>query len=117
MAERRTSRVQDKVSRRPPATTPEARENQLISKAYDLAEQQIEAGTASAQVISHFLKRGSTREKLEEERLIMENELTGQKIEALAAQQRIEELYSEALSAMSSYQGRSSPEPDDDYED
>lgn len=117
MAERRVSRVQDESVRRPPATTPEARENQLISKAYNLAEQQIEAGTASAQVISHFLKRGSTREKLEEERLLMENELTAVKIEALAAQQRIEELYSEALSAMSSYQGRSAPEPDDDYDD
>lgn len=116
MAERAKSGVQDKVSRRPPATTPEARENQLIAKAYDLAEEQIEAGTASAQVISHFLKRGSTREKLEEERLAMENELTAAKIEAMAAQQRIEELYSEALAAMSSYRGETTPESDDDFD-
>jgi hypothetical protein len=117
MAERRVSKIQDATSRRRPATTPEARENQLISQAYDLAEEQIRAGTASAQVISHFLKRGSTREKLEEERLIMENELTEQKIEAIKAQQRIEELYSSALAAMSSYQGTPVEESDVDYDD
>lgn len=116
MADARVSRIEDAPSRRPPATTPEARENQLIAKAYDLAEKQIEQGTASAQVISHFLKRGSSREKLEEKRLAMENELTAAKIEAMAAQQRIEELYSEALAAMSSYRGESTPELDDDFD-
>jgi hypothetical protein len=38
--------------RRAPATTPEARENQLISLAVDLAERQLLEGTASSQVLS-----------------------------------------------------------------
>ena len=116
MAESTESEVQDTVSRRPPATTPEARENQLIAKTYDRVEQQIEDGIASAQVLSHFLKLGSTREKLAQAKLAMENELTAAKIEAMAAQQRIEELYSAALAAMSSYRGESTPEPDDDFD-
>lgn len=91
--------------RRKIATTPEGRENQMVSKAIDLAEKQIEAGTASSQVITHFLKLGSTRERLEQERLEHENELTRVKIEAIASQQRVEELYKEALSAMRSYAG------------
>jgi hypothetical protein len=92
--------------RRPPATTLESRENQLIAAAVELAEDQIRSGTASAQVITHFLKLGTTRERLEQERLRNENELTKAKIESLAAAGRIEELYKEAMEAMRSYQGR-----------
>ena len=91
-----------------PATTPEGRENQLVSAAVDLAEQQIRDGTASSQVITHFLKLGSTREKLEQQRLEHENELTKVKIEALESQKRVEELYAEALNAMRSYAGQPS---------
>lgn len=117
MAERRVSKAQDTTSRRPPATTPEARENQLISAAHDLAEVQIREGTASAQVITHFLKLGSSREKLEQQRIAHENELTKAKIESLAAAERVEELYKQALGAMSAYQGRVTTEADDEYED
>jgi hypothetical protein len=88
-----------------PALTPEARENQLVSLAVDLAEQQLRDGTASSQVITHYLKLGSTREKLERERLKMENDLIQAKTEAMKSAQRIEELYSEAISAMRSYSG------------
>lgn len=114
-ARRRDEKV-DKT-RRKPATTPEARENQMISAAHDLAEKQIRNGTASSQVITHFLKLGSTRERLEQQRLEHENELTRVKIEALESQKRVEELYMEALSAMRSYAGEL-PQPDDaDVED
>lgn len=71
----------------------------------DLAERQIIEGTASSQVITHFLKLGSTREQLEQERLQHENELTRVKIEAIESQKRVEELYKEALAAMRSYAG------------
>jgi hypothetical protein len=90
---------------RKPATTPEGRENEMISAANDLAEEQIRNGTASSQVITHFLKLGSTRERLEQQRLEHENELTRVKIEALESQKRVEELYMEALQAMRSYAG------------
>jgi hypothetical protein len=90
---------------RKPATTPEMRENELVSEAHDLAEKQIREGTASSQVITHFLKLGSTRERLEQQRLEHENELTRVKIEAIESQKRVEELYMQALSAMRSYAG------------
>lgn len=105
----------DKSSRRP-ATTPEGREHQLVSQAVDLAEDQIRAGTASSQVITHFLKLGSTRERLEQERLEHENELTRVKIDALESQKRVEELYMEALTAMRSYAGELPP-PEFDEDD
>lgn len=103
-------------SRRRPATTPEGRENELVSQAMDLAEKQIRNGTASSQVVTHFLKLGSTRERLEQQRLEHENELTRVKIEALESQKRVEELYLEALSAMRSYSG-DLPNPEPDVED
>ena len=102
-ARRKDREVKD--TRRKPATTPEGRENQLVSQAIDLAEKQIRNGTASSQVITHYLKLGSTRERLEQQRLEHENELTRVKIEALESQKRVEELYMEALSAMRSYAG------------
>lgn len=90
---------------RRPATTPEGREQQLISLAADLAEEQLSKGTASAQVITHFLKLGSTREQAEQERLKNENLLLSAKIDQMASAKRIEELYENALNAMRSYSG------------
>jgi hypothetical protein len=97
---------------RPPATTPEGRENQLVSLAVDLAEQQLRAGTASSQVITHYLKLGSTREQLEKEKLQRENQLLSAKVDSLASAQKVEELYSKALKAMRTYAGQ--PEDLDD---
>lgn len=97
----------------PPATTLEGRENQLISLAVDLAEQQLLDGTASAQVITHYLKLGTTRAKLEYEKLERENELLKAKTENLQAQKRYEEMFEQAINAMRSYSG-ASEETDDD---
>lgn len=94
---------------RRPASTPEARENQLVSLAVDLAEKQLSAGTASAQVITHYLKLGSTREKLEQERMEQEIDLLAARREALESAARVEEIYTEALSAMRSYAGIDQP--------
>lgn len=116
MPARRVSNSDAPKNRRPPATTPEARENQLIAAAMDLAEKQIQEGTASAQVITHFLKLGSPREKLERERLSNEVQLMEAKKEQLASQARVEELYEGAILAMRSYTG-ASPEMEEDYED
>ena len=98
--------------RRRPATTPEGRENELVAAAIDLAEKQIRSGNASSQVITHFLKLGSTRERLEQQRLEHENELTRVRIEALESQKRVEELYMEALQAMRSYSGDTAVDDD-----
>jgi hypothetical protein len=115
MPARRRDEAKPKKGRRP-ATTPEARENELITEAINLAEKQIRAGSASSQVVTHYLKLGSTRERLEQQRLEHENELTRVKIEALESQKRVEELYMEALTAMRSYAGNMTP-PDNDDQD
>jgi hypothetical protein len=100
--------------RRAPATTPEARENQLISLAVDLAEKQLLEGTASSQVISHYLKLGSTKERIEKQILEKELDLIQAKTEAIKSAKRVEELYKNALNAMRSYSGRGGPDEDDD---
>lgn len=104
---------------RRPARTDEGRERQLVSLALDLAERQLSDGTASSQVITHFLKAGSMRERLEQDRLRRENELLQAKVESMASGQRVEELYAGAIRAMSVYSGNSQEEePEyDDYEE
>lgn len=88
-----------------PAESPEARENQLIALAEDLAEKQIRRGTASAQVITHFLKLGTVKASLENEKIKRENELLKAKVDTLQSQQRSEALYEEAIAAMKKYSG------------
>lgn len=88
-----------------PASTPEAREMQLISLAVDLAEQQLRDGTASSQVITHYLKASSTKDRLEKEILELQKELVKAKTESYKSAQRSEELYREAIEAMKVYSG------------
>lgn len=97
-----------------PAIDPELREMQMISLAVDLAEQQLMDGTASSQVITHYLKLGSSKERIEKEILEKQKELITAKTEALKSQKRVEELYAEALKAMRVYNGQGTPE---DYDD
>lgn len=95
-----------------PALTPEARENQCISLAMDLAEQQLRDGTASSQVITHFLKAGASRAELEKEKLRKENLMLEAKTKAYQSSEEIKELYEGAIKAMRIYQGQGDP---DDY--
>lgn len=105
---------EDKKPRRPPAATPNARENQMVALAYDVAEKQMRDGTASSQVVSHFLKLGSSRERLEQDRLAGEVHLIHKKAEIMESAKRVEELYETALGAMREYQGQ---EPLGTYDD
>lgn len=98
----------------PPAKSFEARENQLISAAVDLAEKQILAGTASAQVITHYLKLASTRERLEKEKLVAENKLLKAKADAIASTRSSEEVAKKALNAMMRYTGQRDKIEEDD---
>ena len=91
---------------RPPATTPERREQQLVEAAVNLAEKQIAEGKVSSQVLTHYLKLGTTRERLEQDRLREENALLRAKVESLGSAANVEQLYKDALAAMSTYQGR-----------
>lgn len=102
---------QDDYTPMRPGISPEARENQLISLAIDLAERQLREGTASAQVITHYLKLGSTKERLEQEIMEKQKALMDAKTQMIQSTRRIEETYERALQAMRAYSG--SPEIED----
>ena len=95
------------------AMSPEARENQLIALAYDVAEQQLEDGTISSQVLTQLLKAGSSRGRAELLKIERENELLRAKTESLQAAQRTDELYANALKAMQTYNGLESVDDQD----
>ncbi len=105
----------DLQAKRPPATTPEGREQQLIALAMEATEKRIRDGTASAQELVHFLKAGSPTAKLERQILEKQKELLVAKTAAIESQKRVEELYANALSAMRAYSG--DPEKETGYED
>ena len=88
-----------------PAADPEERENQMISLAVNLAEQQLREGTASSQVIVHYLKLASTRNKLEEEKIRYETAMLQAKKDALNKSGQLQELMDNALAAFRSYSG------------
>ena len=111
MAKVKAASSSSSTRKRRPALTPEARENQMIALAVDLAEKQLMEGTASSQVITHFLKLGSSKAELEREKLAMENELIRAKTESIQSQKKMEEVYLNALNAMKRYSGHG-----DDYE-
>lgn len=98
-----------------PALNPDARENQMIALAMDLVEQRLRDGTASSQETTHFLKLASPKNKLEQERLKLENELTAAKTKAIADAEEIKVLYEEALKAMRRYGGHGDEDDDYDY--
>lgn len=98
---------------RPPAKTPEGRENQLVSLAMDLVERRLRDGSASAQETVHFLKLGSSREALEKKKLEADTQLRLKRVETMASAQKMEELYAKAIVAMASYSGQQ-PEDDED---
>lgn len=95
---------------RPPALTPEIRELELQSAAYDLAEKQLRDGTASAQVIVHFLK--VEKERLEKDRLRQSNLLDQARIDQIASSSTQETLLRQAMQAFTEYRGE---DVDDDY--
>ena len=99
--------------RRRKATTIEGRENQLIKLAYDLAEQRLIDGTASAMEITHLLKLKTTETRLREEKLRKENNLLEARVREIESRETTESLYKEALAAMRSYQGEVTQEDED----
>ena len=109
MAKVKTSEPVKKIR---PALSPEARENQMISLAVDLAEKQLQQGTASSQVITHYLKLGSMRERLEREKLAEENKLLRAKTKSIEEAADMKDLYVNAIKAMARYSGNG----DDDEE-
>lgn len=105
--------VEEPTRRRPPAPTPEARERQMVGLAVDLAEKQLREGTASSQVLSHFLKLATVRERKELEILEHQKVLLQAKTEAMQSAKNVEKLYKNALNAMRNYSGNGGDVDDD----
>lgn len=106
MGKAKVTNATGQTRRMRPALTPEARENQLISLAVDCVEERLRNGTATSQEIVHFLKLGSSREKLEKEKIALENELVKAKTEAVAASKDVKEMYEEAMASFRRYSGQ-----------
>lgn len=114
MARGRKIKSSDADRNPPPGVSLEARENELIVLATNLAEKQLRDGSASSQIIAHYLRLGTTRERLEQERLRSENELARAKRDKIQSDQRSEELFQEAIAAFKTYSGQ---DGEDDYYD
>ena len=99
--------------KRRPATTPEARERQLIAMSYDLAEKQLREGTASSQIIHHFLQRGAESQRLAEEKTREEIKHLKAKTKAVESQEKTEEFYNKVLQHMKRYAGYDDGDEDD----
>lgn len=112
MAKRSTNPAPSETRRRRPMTTPEDRENQLIAMAYDAAEKRIREGTASPSEIVHFLRLGSTKERIEKEILERQKDLISAKTDALQAAKQTEEFYQRVIGAIQLYSGASSDDSD-----
>lgn len=97
----------------PPAASDEAREQEIISLAYDLAEKQLREGTASSQLIHFFVKQGSRRDRLEREIMAEQKKLVTAKTGAIEDGRVNRQLFEEAISAMRRYQGLGSEEPNE----
>lgn len=89
----------------PTSRTIEESEQRCIAYSTKLAEEKLADGTASSQIIMHYLKLGSEKTKQEIEKLKYETELVRAKTEAVKAQQRSEELFADAIAAMRHYSG------------
>ena len=111
---RKSSKVNADVDLGRPALSPEARDNQMISLAVNLAEKQLMEGTASSQVITHYLKLGTTREKLEKEILEEQKKLYRAKTDQIESQKDLKALYENAVAALTRYQPTSSEVAEDD---
>ena len=95
--------VEGSMQRQTPAITPEGREDQMIAYAINLAEEQLRNGTASSQVITHYLKLGSMKERQERQKLSEEIKLLQAKTEAIKSERERNELYSQVIEAIRTY--------------
>ena len=107
MAENSSKNSKTAKRKSPPALTPEARENQLISLAIDEAERQLRAGTASSQIVTHYLKLGTRRYQTECAVLEKKQELLTAQADAYKSAANVEKLYSEAMAMIRKYRGES----------
>lgn len=103
------------TKQRRPAPTPEIAEQRCIDASFALALSQLEDGSASPSVITHFLKMGTEKTRLEREKLEKETALLKTKEYVIRSAEQTEKTYSDAIQAMKIYTGQISDDEDDDY--
>ena len=86
-----------------PPLNDEAHETKLVALALKQAQTHLEEGTASSQIITHFLRLGSIKAQVELEKLELENRLLEEKILAERSGQQLNEMFGEVLAALKSY--------------
>lgn len=92
------------ATKRPrPVLDPESRENQMVGLAVDLAEKQLIDGTASAAVITHYLRLGTEKAKLDRLKLEKEVALISAKAASIEASHDNESLAKQVMESMKSY--------------
>jgi len=89
----------------------------MISLAFDLVEQRLRDGTASATETVALMKLGSSRERLEQQRIGYENELLVVKKEAMEASVKSDELFREAMDYFRAYTGNGPPPTESDQDE
>lgn len=97
--------TKSEVPQTPPAMNPKEREDQMIALAERCAEKQMREGTAPAQIVVHYLRLATERERLERENLALQRDLIVAKTEAYKTGKEIKELYENAMAAMKVYSG------------
>lgn len=114
MANYKKSPAKEKL---PPAKTPEARENQILARAWDLIEERILDGTASNALLVQCLRMGSSKERFEKDLINTRIENLQAKTQAIEAEKRVDELYAKALDAMRIYSGQRPFDDDEEVND
>lgn len=99
------------------ARTPEQRENQLINLAVDLAERQLREGSATSQVIVHFLRLATMKEKLENDKLRADLKLAEAKVKQIETAESKNILYEKVIDALKSYGAFSRDEEEEGYDE
>lgn len=100
-----------------PAKTPEGRMNQLINLAVDCAEEKLQSGTASSQIITLLLGLATTKAQLELEKLRADVQVQNAKVKQYQDNKDIKDLYNKALNAIKQYQGDNTEMEFDDEND
>jgi hypothetical protein len=117
VARAKTIQKEEETTYEAPILTPEDAEDELVALAVNLARQRLIDGTASNQLVSDIIKRGTIKEQLQKEKLMRENELLKVKAEAITSMKTMEELYNNAINAMKTYSGETDDQDFDDYSD
>ena len=107
MAESKKGAKSTKTTRRRRvARTQEEREREMTALAMDQAEEMLRNHTAPTQVVLHYLRLASPRERAELEMINKRSENLDAKTESIRQGTNVEALYEKAINALKEYNGQ-----------